>query len=326
MATTASDPKVAYIDPYWQLWDSFDRHRKAEGRSPYTRKVYRDAARAFREWLDAEGQPADPTEIRKAHIERYIGDIRQSYAQATVKARFTGLAAWFNWLEEEGELERSPTHRMSAPKVAEKPTPVLSPEELGRLLKACSGPTFEDRRDTALFRLFIDTGLRRQEMARLAVEDLDMNAAVLVSKVKGGDTHVVPFGTKAARDIDRYLRIRARHRLKDATVERERDQGGYDKELVRPLWLSAYGGLTHDGIYTVVKRRATQAGIDPTKVHPHTFRHTFADALKGAGASDEDVQRLGRWKDAKMVRRYGASRATQRAIETHRRLSPGDRL
>jgi site-specific recombinase XerD len=322
MATAA---KVAYIDPYWQLWDEFSRNLKAEGRSPHTLRVYGHALRSFREYLDAEGLPTDPVQVRKGHIERYLGSIRQTHSQATVKARFTGLAAWFNWMEREQVIERSPAYRVPAPRVAEKPTPVLSAEQLGRLLKACSGTRFEDRRDVAMFRLFVDTGLRRQEMARLALEDLDRDSGLLSVLLKGDDTHLVPFGAKASRDLDRYLRLRARHRLAAMTVERDRDQGGA-RELVHPLWLSAHGGLTGDGIYAVTKRRAIQAGIDPHAVHVHTFRHSFAHSLKSAGASDEDVQRLGRWKDSKMVRRYGAALSQQRAWETHRRLSPGDRL
>jgi hypothetical protein len=48
--------------------------------------------------------------------------------------------------------------------------------------------------------------------------------------------------------------------------------------------------------------------------------------MKAAGASDEDVMTLGRWRDRKIMARYGASAALARAQETHRRLSPGDRL
>src|SRR5262249_60419539 len=121
--------------------------------------------------------------------------------------------------------------------------------------------------------------------------------------------------------IDRCLRVRDVQRQANVTVER-----GRDRELVHPLWLSPTGGLKQDSIYALVKRRAEQAGLDPETVHPHTFRHSFAHSLKASGASDEDVQRLGRWRDSKMVRRYGAALSQQRAWETHKRLSPGDRV
>ncbi len=329
MATAASGFTVAdetYVDPYLSLWDSFSLHLEAEGRSPHTLRIYRRAVLAFREWLDREGRPIDPLKVAKADLQGFLGEVLRTRAQATARAHFVGLHAWFSWMEKEEVLERSPLHRMSAPRVNAQPMHVLDAEELGRLLKACGGATFEDRRDSALIRLAVDTGLRRAELTRLAVEDVDLRAGLLSVKVKGGDTELVPFGAKAARDLDRYLRMRARHRLAALKVERPKDQGGIGMELVRPLWLSPYGALSHDGVYAVVKRRTVQAGLDPEKVHVHTLRHSFAHSLKSGGASDEDVQRLGRWKDSKMVRRYGAQLSQQRAWETHRRLSPGDRL
>jgi hypothetical protein len=53
---------------------------------------------------------------------------------------------------------------------------------------------------------------------------------------------------------------------------------------------------------------------------------TTSPTRKEAGATDEDTMTLGGWRDPKIMRRYGASTAQARARETHRRLSPGDRL
>lgn len=51
--------------------------------------------------------------------------------------------------------------RMRPPKVPEQAPPVLSVDELRALLAACEGTGFEERRDTALIRVLIDTGARR---------------------------------------------------------------------------------------------------------------------------------------------------------------------
>jgi integrase len=61
-------------------------------------------------------------------------------------------------------------------------------------------------------------------------------------------------------------------------------------------------------------------------VRPHGVRHYFAHALKEAGATAEDTMTLGGWCDPQIMRHYDASMAQARARETHRRLSPGDRL
>jgi len=76
----------------------------------------------------------------------------------------------------------------------EQPVAVLSGEQIGALLRACHGSHFEDRRDEAIVRLLIDTGMRRGECAGLAVEDLDFDQDVAVVLGKGRRQRACPFG------------------------------------------------------------------------------------------------------------------------------------
>ena len=161
----------------------------------------------------------------------------------------------------------------------------------------------------ALIRLMIDTGLRRFEAVGLQLEDVDLAGQQVRITGKGDREGVVFFGAKVARDLDRYLRVRARHY----------------RAALPALWLAQKGALTGDGVHHLVQRRAALARIE-RPVWPHLLRHSFAHAMKAAGNADEVVMTLGRWKDPKVMRRYGASAAVQRAKEAHRATSPGDRL
>ncbi|MGH3629157.1 MAG: tyrosine-type recombinase/integrase [Sciscionella sp.] len=53
--------------------------------------------------------------------------------------------------------------------------PVLNPDQLRTLLKVCEGREFTARRDTAIIRLFCDTGIRLAEMTGLGVEHVDLD-------------------------------------------------------------------------------------------------------------------------------------------------------
>lgn len=102
--------------------------------------------------------------------------------------------------------------RMHGPGVDEPAPAVLSMEELGRLLESCKGP--ESRtgaRDLALLRLMLDAGLRRFEAAGITLETLDLGSQSLSVIGKGGRAGTVFFGVKVARELDRYLRLRARN-------------------------------------------------------------------------------------------------------------------
>lgn len=86
---------------------------------------------------------------------------------ATAAAVSRGLNVFFTWLIEEGEVKSSPMTNIKEPRVPEMPPPVLSDDQLKRLLKACEGRDFMARRDTAIIRLLMDAGLRRSVCAGL---------------------------------------------------------------------------------------------------------------------------------------------------------------
>jgi integrase/recombinase XerC len=75
---------------------------------------------------------------------------------------------------------------MNPPQIPEKPPPVLTDDELRRLLKACEGRDVADRRNAAILRLFLDTGVRVSEAARITLPgDLDPDDQAVVVLGKG---------------------------------------------------------------------------------------------------------------------------------------------
>jgi site-specific recombinase XerC len=60
------------------------------------------------------------------------------------------------------------------------------------------GKDFDDRRDTAVIRLFLDTGMRLAELAGLSLDDhdLDLDQGVAVVAGKGRRPRACPFGAR----------------------------------------------------------------------------------------------------------------------------------
>ena len=102
--------------------------------------------------------------------------------------------------------------KMRPPIVPEQPVPLVPEAGLRRLLVVCAGKDFEARRDTAIVMFLLDTGVRRGELADLQLTDLDLDLDVALVLGKGRRERALPYGRKTAVALDRYLRVRARHK------------------------------------------------------------------------------------------------------------------
>ncbi|HEX8219917.1 MAG TPA: hypothetical protein VF914_12005 [Chloroflexia bacterium] len=69
----------------------------------------------------------------------FIGDLLTRYKPATAGNRYRAMNSFFKWCMEEGEIKRSPMERTKPPHVPVEAPEVIKPEDMKRLLKACSG-------------------------------------------------------------------------------------------------------------------------------------------------------------------------------------------
>jgi len=121
------------------------------------------------------------------------------------------------------------------------------------------------------------------------------------TRTNGIPRHTISY--EAARTLDRYLRVRARH-----------------AQAWRPqLWLGVNnrGPLTAAGIYQIVARRGRQCGVE---VYPHRFRHHFSHTWLYRGGAEGDLMELNGWSSPQMLTRYGASARAARARRTYDRI------
>jgi site-specific recombinase XerD len=180
------------------------------------------------------------------------------YSSAYASNQYRGLQQFFKWLAADEELP-DPMTGLQPPHVTEPMVPVFTGAELARLEQACAGRGFAQRRDAAVIAVFKATGIRLAELAGIRYDpgdpgrsDIDVWQREITVRGKGGKARIVKISYDAARALDRYIRVRARH------AQARRPQ----------LWpgVNGRGPLTASGIYQMIARRGRQCGVD---VFPH---------------------------------------------------------
>ena len=151
------------------LIPSFERSLRAANKSAKTVQVYGEAATQLLAFLRERGMPTEVAKIGREHVESFIERLVATKAPATANNRYRALTALFNFLVDFGEITDSPMRKMKPPKVPDVPVPVLTEEQLRKLVQACEGKDWDDRRDMAVVRLFLDSGMRLSELANLKV-------------------------------------------------------------------------------------------------------------------------------------------------------------
>jgi integrase/recombinase XerD len=169
------------------------------------------------------------------------------------------------------------------PKDRDQLPSILSKEEVSRLINA-SGNLFR----RALLMTLYGTGMRRSEVAKLKVSDIDSRRMIIrVVNGKGGKDRDLPLSPKLLETLREYWRWRKPKPYLFPTRNRcAPDQPISDK-----------------AVWIVCADAARRAGITK-RVTPHTLRHSWATHLLEAGNDLRTIQLLLGHGDLETTARY----------------------
>jgi len=254
--------------------------------SPRTLDMHRWALKSFLGWCQ-QRDLVNPAEITKPILEsfqRWLYRYRQKNGKplsvTTQRNRLGAVQRFFAWLCRENRLDANPAADLELPRQPPKLLPkALTADELANLFALCDTSDVLGLRDRCILEVLYCCGLRRSELTRVDLEDLDLGRGVLtVRKGKGGKSRTVPLGERAVHWLTRYLET-ARPRLEIEVGE-------------RALFISGYGTrLNANYVGNWVKRSMQTVGIEKAG-SCHLLRHTCATHMLENGADIRFIQQL----------------------------------
>jgi integrase/recombinase XerD len=220
------------------------------------------------------------------------------------------VRSFSSWAYEEGYLDENVMHRLKLPHLPNTLPEPLSEEEIERVLKACLDDALERLRNFAMLMLFLDTGIRLDELVNLKLSKIDFAVGEMAVFGKGRKERKVPVGTQAKKALMDYI-----------TLQRPDPVNPQDEDQV---FLNADGyPMTREAVEKVFQRVKKAAGV--AKFHPHACRHTFSVRYLMNGGDAFSLQKILGHTTLEMTRRY-VNLASGDVKEKHRRFSPMDNL
>jgi integrase/recombinase XerD len=211
-----------------------------------------------------------PNQLGPDHIRQYQAHLlhKRKLAVGTVVAQTAGLRFFFVRTLK----RRFPPDSIPYPKYPSHRIPkVISPEEVAQLIDGAG-----NLQARAILMLLYSTGIRRSELVRLRVEDIDSKRMVVhIRQGKGGKDRDVPLCPKLLETLREYWKVK---KPQTWLFPRGIAKRGEDHLTDKAVWYACAEAARHAGF----KKR----------VSPHMLRHSFATHLLENGADLPTIQIL----------------------------------
>ncbi len=155
----------------------------------------------------------------------------------------------------------------------------------------------------------LDTGVRRGELARLKLADVDWERGIFKVFGKGAKERIVPVGHVAKQAMLRYVQV----------FRPQPEQPEFDT-----LFLSVDGyPLSIDAVGHLFERLAKKSGV--TRLHAHLLRHTNGVLYLTGGGDTKSLQMFLGHSSPFMTHHYEQLK-DEHVLAQHRKFSPVDRM
>ena len=231
--------------------------------SPHTLRNYASDLQQFVEYFSPPGAETPAVAAIDTHLLReWLGSLYdRKLDPISIRRKLAAVRSLFRYLMREKSVAVNPAKLLRTPKAPKRLPAVPSAAQTNALVEGVAEDRFErpyPERDLALFELLYGCGLRVSELVGLNLEDFDFRERWIRVRGKGRKERQVPYASKAAVALERYLTTR--------------NASG------TALFVNHRGNRLSDrGAREIVKFYARMVSGD-SSLHPHSLRHEIGRA------------------------------------------------
>ena len=271
---------------------------RVQNYSEYTVKNRRVHIGFFLDWCSERSitEPVDVTRTVLESYQRHVFHYRKKNGEPLgftgQHARLVPLRVWFRWMAREHYILHNPASELELPRTGFRlPKAVLTAQEAELVLQQPNVNDVLGLRDRALLETLYTTGMRRLELSRLKIYDLDLErGTVFIRLGKGNKDRIIPLGERAVLWVRKYL-------------EQARPQLACEPDD-RTVFLSNAGEMfSLDHLSDLVRTHIETANIGKQGAC-HLFRHTMATLMLEGGADIRFIQAMLGHADLKTTQIY----------------------
>ncbi len=270
------------------LISEFEADCLTRGITPETTRRYLSSLKIFNKYLEDNG--CNILNIDRDILRNFINYLRvdREVSQRTIETYFAAMASFFGYLEYERYIDKNPIPEVRKRYLRKykdnndgQTRRLISIDEMAKLINSTMNV-----RDRAIITLLAKTGIRRNELIKLDIDDIDwVEQNIRLKPTPKRTNRTVFFDDETAMILHRWIRS---------------SQEARNKFKTKALFISNMGGrLNRNGVYLAVTRPAEKIGLhDPASdrmedhFSPHCCRHWFTTHLRRAGMPREFIQEL----------------------------------
>lgn len=283
----------------------FEFHIRAKNLSPKTISVYGERLGYFYKYIKAQGIAFK--DVDKHTIQDYILYQKdRGLKDISINGQILVLRIFFKYLFEEDIIDSNPTIKINLLKTEKRIKPIISEENMQKLLSVPDKRTFTGMRNFCMLMVFYDTLIRLGELTNIRLKNIDFENGTICIFGKGRKERIVPFGASTAKYLHRYI-----HKFR--------------KDIQGDVLFCTRDGriLDYRNVARILEKIGKKIGIH---VNPHLIRHSAASHRAMSGMPAFLLQRLLGHTTIQMTQRYVHLVDEEKLKEAFKQYSPLDAM